>query len=98
MAQLKPKWDYILVKPFPRKDSDKIIVISSKRMHRGQVVRIGPGRLESPERHKTLRPLDVQVGDIVNFGETPLKFPVWKENNETYWILQESDIAFIEEQ
>lgn len=93
----KPKRDYVLIKPFKRNDSNIIIVINKKRMHRGEVVAVGPGRFKNEEKDLKPKPLDVKVGDIVNVGETPLKFPTYKEKNETYWIIQEQDIAFIEE-
>lgn len=89
--------DHVLIKPFKRNDSEIIIVINSKRMVRGEVISVGSGRYERPDRDMQKRPLDVKVGDIVNIGETPLKFPVYEENNEKYWVIQESDIAFIEE-
>lgn len=94
---LKPLRDHILFRPFKRKDSEILIVINNKRMHKGEVVAIGKGRYERPERDALPRPLDVKVGDVVNVGETPLRFPVYEENGIVYWIIQESDIAFIEE-
>lgn len=94
--KFKPKRDYILVKPFPRQDSAIIHVITKKRMHRGEVVAVGEGRLERPDHDMKLRPLDVKVGDIINYGETPLKFPEYIEDGVKYLILQESDIGFIE--
>lgn len=95
-TKLKPLRDYILIKPFKRRDSDIIFVINNKRMYRGEVIAIGKGRYERPEKDMNARALDVKIGDIVNVGETPLKFPIWHENNETFWIIQESDIGFIE--
>ena len=94
---LKPLRDYILVKPHKRQDSNIIIVINKKRAYRGEVVAIGKGRFEREDWDMKPRPLDVQVGDIVNIGETPVKFPTFYENGIDYWIIQEADIAFIEE-
>ncbi len=95
---LRPLRDYIVVKPFERHDSNIIHVITNRRMVRGEVIAVGNGRYERPEKDMNKRVLDVKVGDVINFGETPLKFPVYEDNNEKYWILQESDIAFIEQQ
>lgn len=93
---LKPLRDHIVMKPFKRQDSPIIHVITNKRMVRGEVIAVGPGRYERNEKDMNKRKLDVKVGDIINVGETPLKFPTYEHNDERYWIIQESDIAFIE--
>ncbi len=93
---LKPKRDYILVKPLKRQDSEIIHVVTNKPMFRAEVLAVGPGRFEKEDWDLKLRPLDVKVGDIVNVGDTPLKFPTYEEDGVKLWIIQEGDIAFIE--
>lgn len=93
---LRPTRDYLLVKPFPRQDSQIIHVVTNKKMVRAKVIAVGKGRYEKEDKSMFSRPLDVKPNDIINFGETPLTFPKYHENGEEYWILQESDIAFIE--
>lgn len=102
--KLKPLSDYILFKPFPRQDSDILFVVNrTQRMYKGEVFRVGPGRFDETRADGTLRKLPyrkvlgVEPGDIVNVGETPVKFPTWNEDGNTYWIIQEADIAFIEQ-
>jgi len=77
-------------------------------MHRGEVVAIGKGRdlgrkvihqngkMIEYHFNKPIRPLDVKVGDIINYGDTPLKFPEYIEDGVKYLILQEADVAFVE--
>lgn len=109
-VRFKPLRDQILVKPFPRKDSEIIVVITGKRAHRGQVMAVGKGRdmghkvVQLPngktkEYHfdGPIRPIDLKIGDIVNYGETPLQFQEHIEDGEKYLILQEADVAFVEE-
>lgn len=108
--RFRPLGDRILVKPFQRQDSQIIHVVTSKRMHRGEVVALGKGRdmgkrvTRQPngkliEYHfdKPIRPLDLKIGDIVNYGETPLQFQEYVEDGIKYLVLQEGDVAFVEE-
>lgn len=98
---LKPLRDHILVKPLDRQDSKIIHVVTNKRMFRAEVIAVGPGRYDKGNGNlkQTLkpRPLDVKVGDIVNFGETHVKFDTYEEDGKKYWIIQEGDVGFIEE-
>lgn len=98
---LKPLRDYVLIKPLERHDSKIIHVITKKKMHRGEVMAVGTGRYNyssyGPKAEFTERPLDVKVGDIVNFGETSVKFETYQEDGIKYWLIQEGDIGFIEE-
>ncbi len=107
--KFRPLRDQILVKPFARQDSLIIHVVTNKRMHRGEVMAVGPGRdmghkiVRGPDGktteynfNKPIRPLDVKVGDIVNYGDTPLQFQEHIEDGVKYLILQEGDVAFVE--
>ncbi len=96
IVKFRPKRDFVLMKPLERQDSQIIHVVTKQRMVRGEVKAVGPGRFEHEERDLHPRPLDVKVGDIINVGETPLKFPIYEENGVKYWIIQEQDIGFIE--
>lgn len=93
----RPLRDHILVKPLPRKDSEIIAVITARHMNRGQVIATGPGRPVNRDRESVFISITLKPGDIVSYGETPMVFPEYEENGEKYLILQEADIAFIEE-
>lgn len=97
MVNFRPREDRILIKPLERQDSQILHVVTSKRMYRGIVVATGPGRYVNRERTSAFIPLTVKVGDIVSYGETPVIFPEYEEDDTKYLILQEADVAFIEE-
>jgi chaperonin GroES len=88
---LRPKADYIVVKPLIRKQSDIIEVISYEKHCRGEILAIGPGK---EGKHGNIIPMQSEVGQIVIFGDGNFDFyPIYKEGNETYRIIQEADIA-----
>ncbi len=94
----KPLRDHILVKPIEREDSKILVVITNKRMYKGEVIATGPGRPVNRDRESAFIPMTVKPGDIVSYGETPVIFPEYEENGEKYLIMQEQDVAFIEYQ
>ena len=96
MVSFKPREDRILVKPLQREDSKIIHVVTTKRMYRGEVIATGPGRYSNRDRDSAFIPTTVKPGDIVNYGDTPVQFQEWEENGEKYLIMQEADVAFIE--
>lgn len=89
---LRPKQDYIVVKPLDRPQSDALIVVSDERPCRGEVISVGPGKEIKGKRF----PLDVRAGETVRFKfhETYQKY---EENGVTYLLIREPDIEFIEE-
>ena len=93
---LKPKQDYILIKPIPREDSKILVVVTDRRMNRGQVIATGPGKPVNRDRSSAFIPMTVKPGDVVSYGETPVVFPEYEENGNKYLIIQEADVAFIE--
>lgn len=97
MVNFRPREDRLLIKPIEREDSKIIHVVTNKRMYRGEVIAIGPGRYVNRDRSSAFVPMTVKVGDIVSYGETPVIFPEYEENGIKYLILQEADVAFIEE-
>lgn len=93
-----PRQDYILVKPLDREHSKIIAVVSHEKHCRGEVISVGPGKRDPKGR---IKPLDAKPGDIVAFGNGEFDFyPKWQETPEgpVHRIIQEGDIAFIENQ
>jgi len=92
---LRPTQDYILVRPIERKVSDVIHVVNAEKHCRGEILAVGPGKRDKRGR---LRPLDSRPGQIVAFGDGNFDFyPKHYEGNECLRIIQEADVAFIEE-
>lgn len=91
-AKFKPLRDYILVKPLVRVQSSIIHVISNEVANRGQVVRVGNGK----QYKRGFRPLDVKVGEIVNFMEHKGLFPEYWEDGQRYLIMQEADVCILD--
>jgi len=92
---LKPTQDYILVQPVKRKQSDIIHVISGEKFTQGTVVAVGPGKADRKGR---LRPLTVQPGDFITYGDLNRGYdfyPLYEEAGIQYRVLQEADICFI---
>lgn len=91
---LKPRQDFILVKPHVRKQSDIIEIVSHHEKHcRGTIVAVGPGKEDKRGR---VIPLDAKVGDVVIFGDGNFDFyPTYQDGNESYRLIQEGDICGI---
>lgn len=91
----KPFRDYILVKPLPREHSELIAVVTEEKHCRGEVLEVGPGKIN---KHGRRIPLETKPGDIVHFGDGNFDFyPKHYEGNECLRIIQEADIAYIED-
>lgn len=93
----KPTQDYILVLPVKRVQSTVLEVISSEKYTQGTVVAVGPGKRDRKQR---IRPLTVQVGDFITYGDINRGYdfyPEYEEDGVRYRILQEADICFIAE-
>ncbi len=94
---LAPRQDYILVRPIEREHSKTIAVVSHEKHCRGEVVAVGPGKRD---KKGNLKPLDAKPGDIVAFGDGRFDFyPSHQDTPEgtVYRLIQQADIAFIEE-
>lgn len=90
---LKPRQDFILVKPLERKQSETLLVVSHEKHCRGEVLAVGPGKRDKKGR---IHPLDTKPGDIVAFGDGNFDFyPKHYEGTECYRLIQEADVAFI---
>lgn len=61
--------------------------------NRGTVHSTGPGKVSS--RGVEL-PMSVKVGDVVRFSE--LEYPFCKEDGETYVLISEQDVLWVEEE
>ena len=92
----RPTQDYILVRPLPRELSETLTIVTNEKHARGKVLAIGPGKLN---KHGRRIQLDTQIGDIVHFGngENFDWFPKIYEGNECLRLIQEADVAYIEE-
>ena len=84
---MMPLRDHIFVKPIDRIKSSFLEVVLSEEPSRGEIIACGP-------EAKAVSP-----GDKIVFGsyENYLKFPRIDQNGETYLVLQEADVCWIEE-
>lgn len=92
---LTPTQDYILVRPVERKQSDVLQVISNEKYTQGEVVAIGPGKVDEKGRRQ---PLTVKPGDFITYGDLDKGFdfyPPYREGGTEYRILQEADVCFV---
>lgn len=90
-------FDYILVKPVERKQSDVLQVISHEKYTQGTIVAVGPGK---PDKRGRIQRLDAKVGDFITYGDLVRGYdfyPIYHEDGMKYRILQEADICFIAE-
>ncbi|HHV64571.1 MAG TPA: co-chaperone GroES [Peptococcaceae bacterium] len=90
---LKPLADRVIIKPLPSEEKTKGGIImpdtAKEKPQEGEVVAVGPGRVEKGERI----PMEVKVGDKVIYSKyagTQVKY-----DGEEYLILRESDIQAI---
>lgn len=93
---LKPRQDYMLVKPIARTHSAVLEVVTHEKHCRGEVIAVGPG---TRDKKGNLRPLDTRVGDIVAFGDGRLDlWPIYRDTpeGEPYRVIQEADVCYIE--
>ena len=91
MVKFSPLADRVVVKPIEREETTRSGIVlpdtAKEKPQEGKVVAVGPGRT-TDEGKKV--PMDVKVGDKViysKFGGTE-----YKEDDEEYLILRESDI------
>lgn len=91
MVKFSPLADRVVVKPIEREETTRSGIVlpdtAKEKPQEGKVVAVGPGRT-TDEGKKV--PMDVKVGDKViysKFGGTE-----YKEEDEEYLILRESDI------
>lgn len=94
----RPTQDYILVKPLEREHSTTIAVITHEKHCRGVILAVGPGKKDKKGR---VKPLDAKVGDVIHFGDGTRTldqcYPKIQDGNVTLRLIQEADIAYIEE-
>lgn len=94
---IRPLRDYILVKPLERIKSSIIHVIMDEKPNLGKIVAVGKGKIVKGR----LQPLDVKVGQTIRYGDTStqhLSFTSIEHNGETYLLMQEADVCFIQEE
>lgn len=90
---IKPLGDRVVIKQLPMEEKTKSGIImpdtAKEKPQEGEVVAVGPGKLEKGERVA----LDLQVGDKVIYSKyagTEVKY-----DGEEYLILKESDILAV---
>lgn len=97
-VRFRCRQDYILVKPFDRKQSDVLQVVSYEKHNRGEVVAVGPGK---DNKRGIPQPLDAKVGDLVLFGDGSKAldncYPKVELEGVEYRLIQEADICAIVE-
>ncbi|MCK4778440.1 MAG: co-chaperone GroES [Actinomycetia bacterium] len=92
--KLKPVRDRIVVKPIEEEKTTKGGIVlpdnaSPEKLSRAKVVEIGPGTYESG---KLLPIEDIKKGDIVLYSSYAGGGREYKEDDETYYILNHVDI------
>lgn len=88
---LRPLHDFIVVRPIARKQSDVIEVISYEKHCRGEILAVGPGKVDKKGRRF---PLDAKPGQVIIFGDGNFDFyPKVAHNGETLRLIQEGDIV-----
>lgn len=81
---IKPLRNFIVVKPITREISKVLHVENREKYNRGVIVAVGP------------KVTDARAGDFVVYGNgTYLDFPVVKQGDEQFQMIQEADIAFV---
>lgn len=91
---IRPLRDYIVVRPEAIQLSKSIIVENREPFNRGTIVAVGPGKADKKGR---IRPLDVQVGDQIRYGNgSYLDWPIQEFDGVKYQMIQEADVCFIE--
>ncbi len=93
--RLKPLGDKIVVKPIEKEEKTKSGIVlpdtAKEKPQEGEVVAVGPGKVEKGERV----PMEVKVGDRViysKYGGTEVKV-----EGEEYLILSQSEVLAIVE-
>jgi len=91
---LNPIQDRVLVKPSIQQLSEILIVKNSEKFNTGTIVAVGPGKFN--EKGKRI-PMDAKPGDKIRYGNgTYLDWPLVEHEGETYQVIQEADICWIE--
>lgn len=91
---LVPTQDRVLVKPSIQQLSSVIFVDNKEKYNTGEIIAVGPGKVDNKGRRK---PLDAKPGDKIRYGNgTYLDWPIIEFEGEKYQIIQEADICWIE--
>jgi chaperonin GroES len=93
---LRPLADRLVIEPLERVRSDVIAVVAEEKPNLGRVVAVGPGKRDKKGR---IVPLDAKPGDLVRFGtdEGYLTYPAFTEGGKRFLVLQEADVAWVNE-
>lgn len=85
----RPLRDYLVVRPLDDAQAGLVQVVRDGRPRRGEVLAVGPGKGGGP--------LDVQVGDVVQFTDV-MTYPTVYEDFTKLLIIQEADVCGVEQQ
>lgn len=86
MSKLHPIDDRVLLERVELPSSGTLILPSEPPLHRGRVVRVGPGKRFGDG---TRRPMQVNPGDMVRYQSADI-------DTGTHVLIQEGDILFVE--
>lgn len=95
MATLRPLGDHVIVKPAAQEEVTKSGIVlpgsSTEKPEQGEVIAVGPGKLEKGER----LPMDVKVGQRVLFKKYAPD-EVKLDGEEVYVLSQDDIVAVVE--
>jgi hypothetical protein len=104
--------DQIIVEPLDVPHSNVLAIVEHTKPVRGVVKAVGPGhypkRYDHPDKHKrskmweskTFRPIEVQVGDVVELGGIEFggySFQTFLWGDKIHLICREADVSLIDE-
>lgn len=91
----RPLRDQVLVREIPDEERIGSIVVpdvARTKPRRGEVVAVGPGKFF--EELGARVPVDLKLGDVVHFSP---QWPVYVPGHPGYAVIQEGDVACVEE-
>lgn len=95
MATLRPLGDHVIVRPAAQEEVTKSGIVlpggSTEKPEQGEVIAVGPGKLEKGER----LPMDVKVGQRVLFKKYAPD-EVKLDGEEVYVLSQDDIVAVVE--
>ena len=95
-TKLRPLGDRVVIRPLPREEMTKTGIVlpdtAKEKPQEGEVIAVGPGRLDDGERE----PMDVKQGDRVLYAK--YAGTEFKVEDEELLIVSQKDILAVVEQ
>ena len=95
-TKLRPLGDRVVIRPVPREEMTKTGIVlpdtAKEKPQEGEVIAVGPGRLDDGERE----PMDVKQGDRVLYAK--YAGTEFKVEDEELLIVSQKDILAVVEQ